>query len=577
LATSAAFGLILVLATAIAGEAIHLGELSRRETVVQRFNTRHTTAGGFIEAYVRQIESQQISLAKLALTGPVSSSRFNEIRKLSLLTAAALYDGDGNLLRASPAARRSAPLTPQEDAALQSALGAISAVTAVSGADAQNNQMIAFAVPITTPTGPRVFTGRYAVEDTLLRSFVVNSLSTYRIPHVYLVSADGTVIAADRRDDSGLPLAQAAPALAGAIVHHSQGFLTGRRQYYVSGPITGTGWQLVFTLDSAELWAAQDRSQQDILWTALGAFFVMGVALIALFDRALVGRARAEDEHARREAILDSAWDAFIGIDDRATVTDWNLAAGRLLGWTKPEAVGQPIVSLCVEASEQGDFARRILAFLHGDGGADSRQVDVLPMRHRDGRTIPVELTVVRARWDGQRRVHAFLRDITERLQHERQMRDLALTDPLTGLANRRAFLEQLDQAHARATRHGRALAVLYADVDHFKAINDTYGHGAGDTVLRQVADRLRSQFRAEDTVGRLGGDEFAVICPDLNTDEPDLVGRLLEALAVPYLHRGHQIAASVSIGVAVRRDDESAIHLLERADERMYRAKAAR
>jgi len=92
-------------------------------------------------------------------------------------------------------------------------------------------------------------------------------------------------------------------------------------------------------------------------------------------------------------------------------------------------------------------------------------------------------------------------------------LRVMALTDSLTGLANRRAFMVQLDQSHARAVRQNSPVCVLFCDVDRFKTINDTYGHAAGDALLEEVATRLQHPFRTEDTVGRLGGDEFAVIC----------------------------------------------------------------
>ncbi len=118
---------------------------------------------------------------------------------------------------------------------------------------------------------------------------------------------------------------------------------------------------------------------------------------------------------------------------------------------------------------------------------------------------------------------------------------------------------------------------MLFSDVDHFKAINDTYGHAAGDAVLRQVAARLRAHFRTEDTVGRLGGDEFAVICEDFTTDPEGMVERLRVVLAAPYSFRDQPIRASVSVGLATPAAGESSEQLLERADSTMYQAKAAR
>jgi diguanylate cyclase (GGDEF)-like protein len=161
--------------------------------------------------------------------------------------------------------------------------------------------------------------------------------------------------------------------------------------------------------------------------------------------------------------------------------------------------------------------------------------------------------------------------------QREDELQEMALTDSLTGLANHRAFLDRLEQAHARALRQKTHLAVVYGDVDRFKAINDTYGHAAGDAVLRQVAARLRAHFRTEDTVGRLGGDEFAVICENFTSEPAGLIKRLRATLAAPYCVRDQPIHATVSVGLASAQAGESSERLLERADQTMYVAKGAR
>ncbi|MBJ7356779.1 sensor domain-containing diguanylate cyclase [Nocardioides sp.] len=157
----------------------------------------------------------------------------------------------------------------------------------------------------------------------------------------------------------------------------------------------------------------------------------------------------------------------------------------------------------------------------------------------------------------------------------EEELHVMALTDSLTGLANRRAFMEALDRAHSRAVRHGTRLSVLFCDIDHFKTVNDTFGHAAGDAVLREVASRLRQHFRTEDTIGRLGGDEFAVICEDGADFTQVLLDRLRDALAEPHRIGGALVAAPVSVGLASPRDGETGAQLLERADSTMYRDKA--
>jgi diguanylate cyclase (GGDEF)-like protein len=160
--------------------------------------------------------------------------------------------------------------------------------------------------------------------------------------------------------------------------------------------------------------------------------------------------------------------------------------------------------------------------------------------------------------------------------EREQELHVLALSDSLTGLANRRAFMDQLDQSHARALRYNSPVCVLFCDVDHFKTINDTYGHAAGDSVLKEVAARLRDHFRADDTVGRLGGDEFAVICENSVAFTEVLLQRVRDVLATPYTIGGELIAATVSVGMASPQHGETSRQVLERADSTMYQAKVA-
>jgi diguanylate cyclase (GGDEF)-like protein len=183
-----------------------------------------------------------------------------------------------------------------------------------------------------------------------------------------------------------------------------------------------------------------------------------------------------------------------------------------------------------------------------------------------------VERATAALRADIERRelVEAELRETEE------QLRLMALTDSLTGLSNHRAFMDSLHRAHSRSVRHGTQLDVIFGDVDHFKAINDTYGHAVGDSVLCQIAARLRAHFRVEDTIGRLGGDEFAIICEDLPPDSQIAVARLEELLDAPYMVDDQMLVATLSIGHVSPEVGECSAHLLDRADNTMYAAKAA-
>jgi diguanylate cyclase (GGDEF)-like protein len=165
------------------------------------------------------------------------------------------------------------------------------------------------------------------------------------------------------------------------------------------------------------------------------------------------------------------------------------------------------------------------------------------------------------------------------RLGYEQQLHNLAMSDPLTGLANRRVAVDRMTQALERAKRTHKVVAVLYVDVDKFKTINEGYGSAAGDTMLIAVADRLRASCRIEDTVARLGGDEFLVICEDLTDPEAawDIAERTRVALAEPYTVGDLTLPGSASVGVTTAFAGEPAAVVLARADSQMYQAKAAK
>lgn len=175
------------------------------------------------------------------------------------------------------------------------------------------------------------------------------------------------------------------------------------------------------------------------------------------------------------------------------------------------------------------------------------------------------------------------MRFAVERQAAERRLMRLALMDPLTGLPNRVLFADRLEQALARTARAGgrgkRApkLVLMFMDLDGFKGVNDSLGHGAGDEVLVEVARRLLEQVRGADTVARLGGDEFTVLLEGVTTADGGvgLARRLAAALAEPYAVSGTEARVSASIGIAVAAPAvEDAGTLLRRADAAMYAAK---
>jgi diguanylate cyclase (GGDEF)-like protein/PAS domain S-box-containing protein len=166
--------------------------------------------------------------------------------------------------------------------------------------------------------------------------------------------------------------------------------------------------------------------------------------------------------------------------------------------------------------------------------------------------------------------------DITDRRRAESQLAHLATHDPLTQLPNRLLLEDRLRQASTRLRRGSSSVTLLFFDLDGFKAINDSYGHRAGDMVLIEVANRLRSTVRDVDTVARYGGDEFAIVCESVDEDElAPIIDRLRTAIDEPIDIEGAQLHVSASIGWATTRDHSALVEdLLAEADQAMYREK---
>lgn len=181
-------------------------------------------------------------------------------------------------------------------------------------------------------------------------------------------------------------------------------------------------------------------------------------------------------------------------------------------------------------------------------------------------------------------RVMVISRDITARKLAEEEIKDLAFNDPLTHLPNRRLLEDRLRRSVVFNTRSGRHAAVMFVDLDHFKSVNDQYGHDGGDVVLRQVSERLITCVREEDTVARWGGDEFVVILEGLHEDAEQAAAqarnvgeKILSVLGQPYLLGQRSCTVTPSIGTTLYCDQKAGIEtLLKQADQAMYQAKAA-
>ena len=198
---------------------------------------------------------------------------------------------------------------------------------------------------------------------------------------------------------------------------------------------------------------------------------------------------------------------------------------------------------------------------------------------HKDGRTVWVHLslTLLRDRKGLPLRAIGIVQDITGKKSAEEEIRHIANHDALTGLPNRRLFIELTRLEMAQAGRNREKIAFLFLDMDRFKDVNDALGHGAGDEMLVEVASRIRSNLRKSDTVARVGGDEFNIILPGIARaeDGAEIASKLVESFQAPFFIAGHELRMTASIGISVYPDDDTDMdNLFRYADIAMYHAK---
>jgi diguanylate cyclase (GGDEF)-like protein/PAS domain S-box-containing protein len=284
---------------------------------------------------------------------------------------------------------------------------------------------------------------------------------------------------------------------------------------------------------------------------------------------------RASEEETR--LIIDTADDAFVAIDTESRILEWNRAAERTFGWDRAEAIGKSLAETIIPERHRDAHLQGLARFRStGTGSVIGRRLEMTALR-RDGNEFPAELTPWSVQSGDTVRFNAFVRDITQRREFERQLQHQALHDVLTGLPNRALLLDRIVHALARNRRDTALTAVLFLDLDRFKAVNDTLGHDAGDQLLLAVTSRLQAAVRPGDTLARLGGDEFVVVCEGFaqRGDVAVLAERLIRSLQKVFIIKGVETTIGASVGVAISDEpDQDAEQLLGDADLAMYRAK---
>lgn len=299
--------------------------------------------------------------------------------------------------------------------------------------------------------------------------------------------------------------------------------------------------------------------------------------LIELQKSAELDRNNALESQRRVNTILNTVHDAIITTNELGGIESINTATELMLGYRSSELLTKNISQLISdEASES--VPRFISEFTQEDNSKPYKKGLEQIIKHCDGSTFPVEIFLGRSEFNNEITFTAVIRDITQRKKDEEAIQHLVLTDPLTNLANRRHFNQELQRAMENKKRLHLSVGLLMIDLDNFKPINDTYGHNIGDKVLQRVASRLMNITRTVDLIARLGGDEFAIILNSVN-DQFDPITpakKIIETLSKPMNIDGQMVKIGTTIGISVSPQDAMSLEeFINRADKALYKAKS--
>jgi len=279
-------------------------------------------------------------------------------------------------------------------------------------------------------------------------------------------------------------------------------------------------------------------------------------------------------------ALIELCPDGIISVDRKGVITLFNDKAAVLTGHLPQEVIGRLHIGAIYGGLEQ---ARAVKAALYGadHGGPDRLDGYETQIITADGRRLPIRLSAtVLKQADKEIGSVGFFHDLSEQKRLEEMLRHLSITDGLTGLYNQRHFHATISDELARARRYARPLSLICMDLDHFKQVNDRYGHLEGDNLLRMVGAQIKGAIRRSDHAFRYGGDEFFILLPETDIGQAMVTAqRVLQAFAkrcrVELTDKNQDLPRlALSIGVVQRQDEVEADALIKRADLAMFAAK---
>ncbi len=423
---------------------------------------------------------------------------------------------------------------------------------------------------------------RMATERALTGTAARLHAITQAIPDVLLVlDAQGRYVEVLSPNDSAL--VASAPVLVGQRLHdvlpaeQAERFMALIRDTLQSGQTHSVEYEMQ-TLSGLR----QFEGRTQPLGVQVG-----GKAAVVFLARDITKRKQAEsalrESELRFRSLLRNIPSISVqGYLQDGTTSYWNQASEQLYGYTAEEAIGANLLDLIIPPPMRNDVRARMQ---HMFATGDVIPAGELQLQRKDGTPVHVFSSHAYIQVPGHPpEMFCIDIDISGRKAAEDEARYLAFYDALTQLPNRRLLVDRLQQVLVNGARSGLTTAVLFVDLDNFKTLNDTRGHEVGDLLLKDVAQRLRSCVREQDTVARLGGDEFVVVLQNLSSDAPEAAAQartlgelILAQLRQPYELAEHEHHFTASIGVTLLTHQRDSVdEVLKQADMAMYRAKDA-
>ncbi len=320
------------------------------------------------------------------------------------------------------------------------------------------------------------------------------------------------------------------------------------------------------------------------LWMFMVTLVVIMLLISVLqSERSLAETALRHNEKQLR-AVINGALDGIVTIDDTGALVEFNPAAERIFGYKKAEVIGKSLSEVMIPPNLRNAHEKKHREFvLTGKKNIFDRRLELTAMRS-DGSEFPVELTITSLNEDGIPLITGFIRDISLQKKAQQEIENFAYYDTLTGLPNRRLLMDRFQRASVASKRSKTYCALIFIDLDHFKSLNDTKGHDAGDRLLIEVASRIQQTIRAGDTVARLSGDEFVVVIENLDdlhniaySQATEVAQKLLMELNRSYQFKLFEFNTTASLGLTLFNGDQLRFEdHLRHADTAMYQAKSA-